>query len=313
MRLILEYGFPTRGRSQTARSFRLRVAPFAPLALLLIASPVYAQDAPPADPLSQSPDAPAVPTVFDGDYLTVGAGAAYGPGYEGSDSYVLFPVIGLQGSLGGLTISPRPAGLALDVVRDLPDSKVSFAFGPVARARFDRNRQVRDPVVFALGRRGIAVEVGANAGVNISKLTNPYDSLSIGVDVRWDVANVHKGTVIQPTVSYLTPLSKAFAAVLSLTAEHVDGNYARYYFDVTPSGSAATGLPVYTAHNGWKSAGLSLLTFYDLDHNLANGGFAVVGGVSYSRMLGNIARSPIISVRGAKAQWLMGAGVAYTF
>ncbi|MBO9581531.1 MAG: MipA/OmpV family protein [Sphingobium sp.] len=291
----------------------MRVALSAPLALLMIVSPVRAQEAPPADPLSKSPDASATPTVFDGDYLTVGAGAAYGPAYEGSDSYVPFPVIGLQGSLGGLTISPRPAGLALDVVRDLPGSKVSFAFGPVARARFDRNQQIHDPIVYALGRRGIAIEAGANAGISIGRLTNPYDSLSIGVDVRWDVADVHKGTVVQPTVSYLTPLSRAFAAVLSLTAEHVDGNYAHYYFDVTPSGSAATGLPVYSAHNGWKSAGLSLLTFYDLDHNLANGGFALVGGVSYSRMLGNVARSPIISVRGAKAQWLMGAGVAYTF
>ena len=80
------------------------------IALLLTASPVFAQDAPPPGPLSQSPDAPATPTIFDGDYLTVGAGGAYVPGYEGSDSYVVTPLLGFQGRLGGFTISPRPAG-----------------------------------------------------------------------------------------------------------------------------------------------------------------------------------------------------------
>lgn len=290
----------------------MRAAFHAPLALLLIASPVCAQDAPP-DPLSQSPDAPAMPTVFDGDYLTIGAGVAYGPGYEGSDSYVLFPVAGLQGSVAGIAISPRPAGLALDFIKDRKDSKVGFALGPVARARFDRNRQIRDPAVYALGTRRMAIEVGANAGVSINRLTNPYDSLSFSVDMRWDVGAAYKGAVIQPTITYVTPLSTSFGVVLSLTAERVDDKYAHYYYDVTPAGSVASGLPVYSAHSGWKGAGLSLLTFYDLDHNLANGGFALVGGASYSRMLGNIARSPIIDQRGSRGQFLMGAGVAYTF
>lgn len=29
-------------------------------------------------------------TVFDGDYLSVGAGVAYGPSYSGSDEYAAF-------------------------------------------------------------------------------------------------------------------------------------------------------------------------------------------------------------------------------
>lgn len=291
----------------------MRAAFLAPLAILLIAAPAFAQDAPPPDPLSQSPDAPAAPTVFDGDYLTVGAGVAYGPGYEGSDSYVLFPVAGFQGSLGGIGISARPAGLALDLVKEREGAKVSFALGPVARARFDRTRQIRDPAIYALGTRRMAIEVGGNAGVGLNRITNPYDSLTFGVDVRWDVGAAHKGAVVQPTISYLTPLSTRFAAVLSLTAEHVDDRYAHYYYDVTPAGSAASGMPAYSAHGGWKSAGVSLLTFYDLDGNLANGGFALVGGLSYSRMMGNIARSPIIAQRGSRSQFLLGGGVAYTF
>ena len=291
----------------------LALAPSLAIALLLTASPVFAQDAPPPGPLSQSPDAPAVPTVFDGDYLTVGAGAAYVPGYEGSDSYVVTPVLGFQGRLGGFTISPRPAGAAVDLINEPSDAKVSFNFGPVTRVRFDRTKQIRDPAVSALGVRKTAIEVGATAGVSIGRITNPYDSLSFGMDVRWDVNGAHKGTVIQPTISYLTPLAQSFAIVLNLSAEHVDDKYAQYYYGVTPGGAVASGLPVYAAHAGWKNAGASLVTFYDLDGNLANGGFALVGGLSYSRMLGDIARSPIVAQRGSRNQFMAGAGIAYTF
>lgn len=285
----------------------------APLALSLIASPVFAQDAPLPDPLSQGPHASAMPTVFDGDYLTIGAGAGYVPSYEGSDSYVVTPVIGLQGRLGGFTVSPRPAGAAIDLINEPADSKFSFNFGPAVRVRFDRTKQIRDPAVSALGVLKTAIEVGATAGFSVNRITNPYDSLSFGADIRWDVNGAHKGKVIQPTITYLTPVAASLAVVLNVTAEHVDDKYAHYYYDVTPAGSVTSGLPVYSAHAGWKSAGVSLVTFYDLDGNLANGGFALVGGLSYLRMLGNIAQSPIIAERGSRNQVMMGAGIAYTF
>ncbi len=301
------------------------IAALLALPALLLATASFAQeaanpapnpaDAPPPDPLSQSPDAPAAPTVFDGDYITIGAGAAYGPGYEGSDSYVVYPVLGVQGRLLGFGISPRPAGVAVDLINEAKDSKVGFTLGPVVRTRLDRNsvKQIRDPVIQLLGTRNIAVETGATAGVSINRITNPYDSLSFGADVRWDIAGAHRGMVIQPTISYLTPLSTALAVVLSLSAEHVDDKYARYYYDVSAAGSRASGLPTYSAHSGWKSGTASLIAFYDLDGNLANGGFALVGGLSYSRLLGNFARSPIVSQRGAKDQLMIGAGIAFTF
>ena len=52
-------------------------------------------------------------SVYDGDYLTIGAGGAYGPSYEGSDDYVFFPVAAIQGRVAGVEINPRPGGLAL--------------------------------------------------------------------------------------------------------------------------------------------------------------------------------------------------------
>lgn len=286
----------------------------AALPLLMLSTAALAQDEPPPpDPLSQGPDAPKAPTVFDGDYLMVGVGYAYGPGYEGSDSYVAFPIAGFQGRLLGFTVSPRPAGAAIDLISEPSDRKIAFTFGPVARARFDRNRQIRDPAVLALGTRDVAIEVGGTAGVSFNRITNPYDSLSFGVDVRKDVAGAHDGVIVQPNIGYLTPLSTGIGVMATISADHVSDNYARYYFDVTPAGSAASGLPRYTARGGWKNASASLITMFDLDNNLANGGFSIVTGISYSRLLGNIADSPVVAIRGSRNQFLMGAGLAFTF
>lgn len=42
------------------------------------------------------------PSVFDGDYLTIGIGGGIGPSCEGSDDYVAIPFGALQGEVGGI-------------------------------------------------------------------------------------------------------------------------------------------------------------------------------------------------------------------
>lgn len=250
--------------------------------------------------------------MFDGDFLTIGAGLAYGPSYEGAEDYSVFPLGGVLGRVGPVTISPRLAGAALDLIPD-SGNKVSFSLGPVARARFDRTGTIKDPAIAALGTRKTAIELGGTAGVALRRLTNPYDMLSFSLDVRRDVASAHRGTVVAPSLTYLTPLSRGSAVVLNLTAEHVDTAYARYYFDVSPAGAAASGLPGYRARGGWKSAGATLMGVIDLDGNLLNGGFALVGGIGYSRLLGSVRDSPIVAQRGSADQLYGALGVAFTF
>lgn len=273
----------------------------AAIALLsLTAAPALAQD-------------PSQETVFDGDYLTVGIGGAYGPSYDGSDDYVFFPAGAVMGRLAGVGISPRAAGVALDFINDPKGEKISLQFGPVVRTRFDRNRQIKDPAIFALGKRDIAVEVGGNVGISLNRITNPYDSLTFSVDVRRDVAKAHRGVVIAPTATFQTPLSQGSFVALTLSAEHVDDKYARYYYSVSTAGGLASGLTPYEARSGWKNAGAGLIGAYDLDGDLTNGGFAVFAGVNYSRLLGNFERSPIVSERGSPNQFTGALGIGYTF
>jgi outer membrane scaffolding protein for murein synthesis (MipA/OmpV family) len=267
---------------------------------LLLASPAVAQDA------------ASEPSVFDGDYLSIGAGAAYGPSYAGSDDYVLYPVPLVQGSFRGMGIDPRSGGLALDFIPD-PDKGTGFNLGVAARVRMDRAHKIKDPVVRSLGKLDTAVEVGPTAGVTIAQVLNPYDSLTFTTDALWDVAGAHKGMVVDPSVSYFTPLSRGIAASLSLSAEYADGKYADYYYTISPAGSAASGLPVFNAGSGFTRAGANLLLGFDLDGNLENGGLALVLVGGYSRMLGDAKRSPVTSIRGSADQWLGAVGLGFTF
>ena len=273
-------------------------------AALALAVPARAQDAP-AAPLNSEAT---TPSVFDGDYLTVGLGAGYGPTYDGSNDYHAFPLPMLQARWHGIQVSPRGGGVGMDFVPG------PINLGIAGKVRFNRTGDTHDPVVNRLSKLDTPVEVGPTAGVSLAKVLDPYDSLSFSVDALWDVAGAHNGMVIDPSISYFTPLSHAIAASLSVNAEYGDRKFQDYYYRITPAQSVTSGLPVYTPDGGgFTKVGANLLLGFDLDGNLANGGWALAAIGSYSRMLGDAARSPIVSIRGSRDQWIGGLLLGYTF
>jgi len=291
-----------------------RTLALAALLSLGLATPLQAQDRsddPPPEPaVAVEPDAP---TVFDGDFLSIGIGAAYGPSYEGSDDFEVYPAPALIGRIGGINIQSRGPGLALDLIADDPDARIGFVLGPVGRLRFDRDGDTGDAVINRLPDRDIAGELGVTAGVQVSRLLSPYDTLSATVDVVWDVTGVHDGRIISPQLAYFTPVSRGAAVTLSVSADFVDDDFADYYFSVTPEGSAASGLPVFTADGGLKSVGGFALLAIDLDGDLANGGWGLFAGGGYKRLYNDFSDSPIVSIRGDADQVLGVLGVGYTF
>jgi len=274
-------------------------------ALAVFACPALAQE-------SEGPPPSEHTTVYDGDWVTVGAGAVYAPSYDGSDDYVIFPVPMVMGQVGPVSIAPRAGGLALDFIPD-PDEGVAFDLGVAVGLNSNRADKIKDPVVEAAGELDRAVEIGPSAGISIPGVLNPYDSLSFNLDARWDVAGAHEGMVMSPGISYFTPLSRGMAGALALSAEYVDDSYADYYYSVSPTQSAASGLPLYHAEGGFTKAGATALLAVDLDGNLANGGISLFGVGGYSRMLGDAKRTPYTSLRGDADQFFAALGVGYTF
>jgi MipA family protein len=277
-------------------------------ASVVLCAPAFAQDR--EAPAAERP----IRSVFAGDWVTVGFGAGISPSYDGSDQYDLFPAPLVQGSVEGIDFGARGPGLYVDLIADGNSGKdVKFLAGPLVRFRMDRNNDIKDSAVRLLGKEDVAIEVGATAGVSFSKILHPFDSVSMSTDIQWDVAGAHKGRIISPSVSYSTPLSMAIFTSFSLSATHVDGNYADTYFSIDQAGSIASGLPVFDAKGGWKSYGASLLGAVDLSGDARDGGWAIYAFVNYARLTNDAARSPVTSLRGDANQWFMAGGVSYTF
>jgi outer membrane scaffolding protein for murein synthesis (MipA/OmpV family) len=265
--------------------------------------------------LAQSVAAPALPSpeeIANKDSLTVGVGAAIIPDYEGSDDYRVIPAGAVRGKISGISFTTRGTYLYVDVV---PQSgKFGFDAGPIIGARFDSRRRSDDPVVKLMPRRKTAIEAGGFVGVSFRGLTNPYDTLSLRLDVLHDVGSAHKSTVFSPNVDFSTPLSRRTYASASVGAEFVSNKFADYYFSVTPADVLATGggLPLFNAGGGMKNWKASLLLNQSLSGDLLHG-LSIFGLGQYSRLVGDFKRSPIVAQRGSAGQWIGAVGLAYTW
>ena len=273
-----------------------------------LASPAVAQSAPADAP------APGTDEVARKDRVTVAVGGALVPDYEGSNDYRLIPAAAVRGQVGGIGFSTQGTYLYVDLVAR-GSGKLDLDLGPIVGVRPNRSRHhLKDDVVDLLPTRNTAIEVGGFAGVSFHGVTNPYDTLSLHLDVVRDVANAHKSTTFTPAIDFATPLSRTTYASASLSAEFVQNRYADYYYSITPADSLLTGgaLPVFDADGGMKNLKASLRLNQSLTGDLLHG-LSIFGSASYSRLVGDFRRSPIGSRRGSADQWLVAAGLAYTF
>ncbi|WP_448662668.1 MipA/OmpV family protein [Sphingomonas sp. CJ20] len=277
------------------------------LAALVAASPALAQE---------TTQAPADTTIdTSGDFAMVGAGAAIMPDYEGSNDYRFSPIPAAVGRVGGFNFQVLGNRASVDLIDDGNGPGWDIQAGPVGVVNFNRTRMksIEDTRIKALGKIDTAYEAGAYFGIGrVGVITSEYDRLSVSVSYRHDVGSVHDAGILQPSITYMTPLSRKAMVTVFGSAERVEQGYARTYFGVTPQGSAASGLAVYDPRGGWKSWTAGVGGALSLTGDLT-GGLQLVGGATYSRLLGDFADSPIVSDAGAKGQWIGVAGLALSF
>jgi outer membrane scaffolding protein for murein synthesis (MipA/OmpV family) len=280
----------------------------APLLLAVFAtSPALAQSVPGDAPL------PSPEEIRNRDSVTVGGGVGFVPDYEGSNDYRLIPAAAIRGTVGGISFSTRGLYLYVDVVPG-GASGLDFDAGPIIGGRLNRTRKVKDDIVDLLPERKTAIEAGGFAGISFHGLTNPYDTLGLRLDAVHDIAGAHKSTTFSPNLDFSTPLSRSTYVSASVGAEFVGNKFADYYYSITPADSLATAgaLPVFDADGGMKNWKASLLLNQSLSGDLLRG-VSLFGTAGYSRLVGDFKRAPIVSQRGSANQWLLAAGLAYTF
>jgi outer membrane scaffolding protein for murein synthesis (MipA/OmpV family) len=286
----------------------MRFIPCAALAASCLATPAFAQSS------AASAELPSPADIANKDSFTIGVGGALVPDYEGSNDYRLIPAAAIRGKVSGISFSTRGTYLYVDVIPQ-GSGQMDIDVGPIVGARLNRTKHhLKDDVVDLLPHRKTAWEVGGFAGVSFHGLTNPYDTLALHVDVLHDIGNAHESTTISPNVDFSTPLSRTTYASASVGAEFVSNRFANYYYSITPADSALTAgaLPVFDADGGMKNWKASLLLNQSITGDLLHG-FSIFGTGQYSRLVGDFKRSPIVSDRGSANQWLLGAGLAYTF
>jgi MipA family protein len=270
-------------------------------ALLCAASPLLAQGA-----ATELPDPNDRSNTF-----TVAAGVASVPDYEGADEQRLTPAVAIRGRVGGMDFWSSATWLYLDVIGP-SSSGMDFDFGPIVGARFNRSGDVKDAAVDKLPELDTAIEIGAFGGVSWHGLSNPYDTLSLRVDVLKDVGGAHESTLITPSVSFSTPLSRSTYVSATASAEWAGGKYADYYYSITPAEGLVAGLPAYNADGGFKHWGLSLTGLQMVTGDLT-GGLGLFAMGSYKQLAGDFEDSPIVDIRGSASQWMGAIGLAYTF
>lgn len=281
------------------------------LTLGFAATPALAQNAAAATP----PDAGGLAEGIGGDSITIGVGAAYLPDYEGSNDYRFTPAPGAIGSVGGFSFTVAGNRASVDLIPDRSRSGIDFQFGPIGVLDFNRSslKSIDDPRIRALGKRDTAIELGGYVGIGkTGVITSPYDRLSVSVSYRHDVSNTHDSGIVQPSINYLTPLSRKAAVGLFASAEHVQDGYADAYYTVLPGQVAISGLPAFRARGGWKNYTLGALGTVALTGDLLHG-FKLVGGGTYARLLNDFGDSPVVRIAGKRSQFLGVVGLAYTF
>ena len=272
------------------------------LAALLAAVPALAQ------PVSDA----AMPNPNDqSDNFTIALGGAWIPDYEGSNDYEGTPFAAIRGRVNGMSFSTRGTYLYLDLIRR-PDSGIDFDAGPIVGFRRERTSKVKDDFVTDLPERDTAIEIGGFVGMTFHGLTNPYDALSLRLDVVNDVGGAHKSTIFTPNIEFGTPLSSRTYIGAALSADFVAGRYAEYYYSISPAEGFVAGLPAYDADGGMKNWKLSVLANQAITGDLTHG-LSIFGTGTYSRLVGDIADSPIVAGRGSRSQWQAALGLAYTF
>ncbi len=285
----------------------MRLAACFAFAVCCLGSPALAQSAPAGGSALPSPE-----EVANKDMITVGAGAAIVPDYEGSDDYRVIPAAAIRGKVGGFSFSTRGSYFYFDAIPHRGSSKVDVNLGPIVGVRFNSRRHIHDDVVELLPRRKTAIEAGGFVGVSFHGLTNPYDTLALRLDVTHDVGSAHKSTIFSPNLEFSTPLSRTTYASANVGMEFVGNRFADYYYTITPADSAASGVPVFDADGGMKNWKAGLLLNQSITGDLLHG-ISIFGLGQYSRLVGDFRRSPIVSVRGSPNQWIGAIGLAYTW
>lgn len=236
--------------------------------------------------------------------LTIGLGVGVTSDYEGSDDFQIFPVVPLN--YENRFVKIRTIGLGLEA--DISQSDY-FDAGPVFRYRFSRDDDVDNRQVARLPEVDASLELGGflRSGVPLKMIGFNDPAIVFGqVSIMQDVLGGHEGFVAEGRVGVTRPLTEKLTAIVSASTTYASESFMDSYFDVTAAGAAASGLAAFDADAGIKDVGAAAILNYKINDKWST---TVLG--AYSRLIGDAADSPVVSVAGSENQFTLGFSINY--
>jgi outer membrane protein len=254
-----------------------------------------------AEPLVTLPappfELPVVPPVSGTWTVMVGVGGAYNPDFEGARRSMLSPVpifsIHRAGSAEQFRGPRDGASIALIDFGDL-------RAGPVGK--FVASRKTNSySELNGLGDVKTAVELGGFVEYF------PVDWFRARVELRQGVVG-HHGTVADFSADVIVPVVQRFTISAGPRFTWESSNAVSPYFGIDAVQAMATGLPIFDAKGGAHSAGAGAQLSYRV-----NPQWEVHSYVEYDRLLGDAAKSALVTIRGSPNQTTVGIGASYLF
>jgi outer membrane protein len=183
----------------------------------------------------------------------------------------------------------------------------NWEFGPMVSFRFGR-KDVEDPVVNLLPPIDGGLEAGVFVGWHYLRTEGIPYRLRLGVSLTTAISGGATGGHVTPYASLWVPLSPTFFVGVGGGFTWSSESFMQQRFGVTPEGSAASGLPVY-------SAGADVRQYYlwpAVIWRFAPQWYAGAGGF-WQRITGDGADSPIVAQRGERDQISAGIGLGYSW
>jgi outer membrane protein len=230
-----------------------------------------------------------------GHRTRVGLGAQVYPSYPGSDDFDIGPMVNVDRARDG---EPFKFEAPDDSFGFSLIEAGTFTFGPVAN--FEGARTAED-VGANVPKVKFSVEAGGFAAVNLS------DSFRLRGEVRKGITG-HKGWIGTAGADYVMRDGDAWLFSVGPRVTWSNSRYQDAWFGVTPEASLASGLPVYNPGSGIQAYGATASLLFQLTPTIGVNTYA-----KYDRLVGDAARSPLVTNYGSRDQFSGGASLSYTF
>ena len=240
---------------------------------------------------------PILPSVSGNWTVMVGVGGEYRPNFEGAKSSKLSPIpiftIRRAGSVDPFRAPRDSASIALIDFGEL-------RAGPAAKFVPGR-KSFNYTELNGLGDVNAAVELGGFVEYY------PVDWFRIRSEVRQGLGG-HHGAVADLSADFIVPVIQRLAVSAGPRFTWESTQATSPYFGVNAVQAAASGLPIFDAKGGAHSTGFGTQVMYRVTPQ-----WEVHSYIEYERLLGDAAKSPLVTTRGSVNQTTVGVGASYAF